>query len=523
MSFPRIHIPLFHLALTYENERRIRSALETLGVDASLRSCVVGNGGSSYELHAMELKRNHGTIMRGVDALYGNASADWIIPFSWSAGYGMMRALAAEFARTGIPPRVGGWCASDSGYGSDDDPALDKGIPLPEHVSVYDPLVSAARDNKFAYVWGTGDVPTTYASPAQIGRAIVARAGLPLVTHGGSGDYPRLLGETVAGLFRMRLYDAAPGRGVEEHLAFARDLGVRLLAETVGMVLGMTPPQRSTDTAPVRRMMLRLGDRGVPGSELYAQVCDMQRGVGCLVVDGHWGFKETELKVRAFQRLHKLPEQSMWQDREWATLDRVRGVTAVPCDSVPPTDPSPEIIRTDNSAPTLAEALVSAARADLGVGEDLGKNDGKRIRELADLLPANVTTRWTPGANWCAVAAFGWFVQACNAIGIPVPIIGTHGAKALLAQLKAEGYGYINALVIKKGAVLLPGAIVFWDRAQPGKPQTEWWGHVGVVVDSGAGTKFQTIEGNNGPLGDKVCLMQRTRSDKQLIGAILLP
>jgi len=176
-------------------------------------------------------------------------------------------------------------------------------------------------------------------------------------------------------------------------------------------------------------------------------------------------------------------------------------------DMPPPadTEPSPPIAGMD-----LGDAVLEAARADLakGVGEDLGRNDGKRIREYLKPFGLN------PPQNWCSVAVAAWLREACERYGIEQPIKGSPGAQATMVQLRKAG------LWVDKGKLsdddLQPGNIVVWRR--PGGPA--WWGHIGVIAEHHPGSAtFATIEGNSGPLGDRVALvMTRKLNDPLLLG-----
>lgn len=168
-------------------------------------------------------------------------------------------------------------------------------------------------------------------------------------------------------------------------------------------------------------------------------------------------------------------------------------------------------------ARSFASALIDAAARDIDVTEDIAKNDGRRIREYF------AGSRVDPPANWCAAAVTFWVRAAARALSVPMPIAGSLQAKVLgeqLAELAARGRGaWHTAEELRRNPALLKvGDIVVWDRSDPARPETSWFGHVGLVVEI-AGETFGTIEGNSGPHGDRVARMKRTLADPRLIGA----
>lgn len=171
------------------------------------------------------------------------------------------------------------------------------------------------------------------------------------------------------------------------------------------------------------------------------------------------------------------------------------------------------------SAAPLGDAIVRAARADLNVRE-VTKNDGPRIREYFAESGIN------PPANWCAASTTTWVREAAAALGLAPPIAGSMQAKKIGDQLRelsasgAAGARWFTAEDIRRDpSLLLPGDAVIWDRSDPAKPETSWYGHVGVVASPASARSFTTIEGNSGQLGDRVAEMTRSVDDPRLIGA----
>ena len=157
---------------------------------------------------------------------------------------------------------------------------------------------------------------------------------------------------------------------------------------------------------------------------------------------------------------------------------------------------------------TLGEAVLAEALADLdaGIREDLGRNDGHKIREY--LAPWGLK----PPQNWCSVAVAAWLSRACCLHGLTQPIKGSPGAQATMAQLKRAGL-WVPAQRLTS-ADLTPGAIIVWQRGKPGS----WMGHIGVVDQPGEDGHVWTVEGNSGPRGDRVARMDRRLGDARLFG-----
>lgn len=168
----------------------------------------------------------------------------------------------------------------------------------------------------------------------------------------------------------------------------------------------------------------------------------------------------------------------------------------------------------------FGEQLVAAALADLGVAEDLGKNDGRRIREYF------AGSRVRPPANWCAAATSTWIREAARVLGVAPPIPGSLQARQLRDQIReaarqpGSSARWHEAEELRRDPALLrPGMVVVWDRSDPGRPETSWQGHVGIVVGHPDGRTFATVEGNSGDQGDRVARMSRSLADPRLLGA----
>lgn len=135
----------------------------------------------------------------------------------------------------------------------------------------------------------------------------------------------------------------------------------------------------------------------------------------------------------------------------------------------------------NNSNDSFRSAVLKNAVSDLNVVEDIGTDDGKRIREYFKHLSS------PSGQPWCAAAVSKWLYDAGFS---KVP--GSLGALNLARQFQS-----INQFV-EKGKVtkehLLPGNIAFFTRPGPGA------GHTGVIL-AGSTQGFSSIEGNSIPPG----------------------
>ncbi len=153
---------------------------------------------------------------------------------------------------------------------------------------------------------------------------------------------------------------------------------------------------------------------------------------------------------------------------------------------------------------SFGEKVLSIAQSDLGVHEDLGKNDGKRIREYFKYFNMGA------GQNWCAAAVSAWMKEAGGG-----PISGAVGARAVGSQ-----FASINKWVPKNKITeqcMSLGNIVIFSRGGPGS----WEGHIGVI-ESSNGQGFTSIEGNSGPKSDSVVRNSHSINDSNLLGIGIL-
>jgi peptidoglycan hydrolase-like protein with peptidoglycan-binding domain len=216
-----------------------------------------------------------------------------------------------------------------------------------------------------------------------------------------------------------------------------------------------------------------------------------------LDVDGDIG-PLTKAATRTFQRRHGLPVTGAADEATWGALET--------------SDAS-----TRRDTPTVARsfglAVLEQAMADLAANiHEEGHNAGADIERLY-LTPL----RLAAGANWCAAAVRSWVVRAAAALGVTAPNIGGPGAKNIIAQIRAAGGEWIAAKDLRSEDVEA-GMIFVEDRSIPGRPETDWYGHTGVVSGPCVGSLYPAVEGNSGLLGDRVAHMKRVLSSPRLLG-----
>ena len=158
-------------------------------------------------------------------------------------------------------------------------------------------------------------------------------------------------------------------------------------------------------------------------------------------------------------------------------------------------------------ASSFAEAVLNNAKQDLneGVYEDLGRNDGKRIREYFKHLNS------ASGQEWCAAAVTAWMKEAGGG-----PVQGSLGAQEVGRQFQAAKKWIPRDKI--KPEDLTPGNIAVWSRGEPGSGK----GHIGVISSSDDSGNFSSIEGNSGPQSNRVYENRHSINDSNLLGIGIL-
>jgi hypothetical protein len=160
----------------------------------------------------------------------------------------------------------------------------------------------------------------------------------------------------------------------------------------------------------------------------------------------------------------------------------------------------------------LGLATLFFAQMDMhdGVREDLGRNDGYRIRQYAKAFGLK------PPINWCSVSVSAWLRNASKLCGIESPVAGSPAARGIEGQFIEAG------LFVPKNKltedVLVAGNIPIWWR---GKSIEDWPGHIGVI-ESFDGINMQVVEANSGPMGNEVARMSRSIMAPKFLGVGVL-
>ena len=504
------------------------SALDAAGIEhVELRAFVENGLSSAYHALAARL-RTGGRIL---PALLKHAGAslplsgyDAVIYCGWSAAYALMEDVVSV---TADRDALAGIVCLDPGYGSAPPAVVD--------------WARLARDGRKLYSAIYTDVPTSgYASSgeflAQVQREAGAPEGLFTVEHRVFDPVARAA--KLHGLTGPARSDADGAFWRGEHVA-ALHAGPRLLVaglQALGLdaapdassppsrdAIPPPPPTMPTGTIPppppARAMLptleeeprdLRRGDHGPDVGELQVRLNMLGAK---LAVDGAFG-PATEAAVKDFQR-------SSWIGADGVVDHATRKELAATyqASKVAPTEPPSDTRATEvyvaTGSPDFGAMVLTIAREDLAasVRETGGHNDGIDLRRLY-FDPIHLA----PGSNWCAAALRSWMVRAAERLGIAMPIDGSAGAQATMAQFKAAGLWITAATARAHPDLIVAGMVPVWDRASAAEP---WAGHIGVTSGPVAvvGRVFPTVEGNSGPAADRVIAWSvRLLDDPKLFG-----
>ena len=166
---------------------------------------------------------------------------------------------------------------------------------------------------------------------------------------------------------------------------------------------------------------------------------------------------------------------------------------------VPPLPETTQTAQTTQNENSFGEQVLTNARADLGVYEDLGKNDGKRIREYFKYFNMGA------GQNWCAAAVSAWMIEAGGG-----PVAGGVGARNIGNQFAQAGRWIPHNKITTE--IMKPGNIAIWARGGP----DSWKGHIGVI-ESFDGQHFTSIEANAGKSTNSVIRNKHSVNDANLL------
>ena len=143
---------------------------------------------------------------------------------------------------------------------------------------------------------------------------------------------------------------------------------------------------------------------------------------------------------------------------------------------------------------TLEEARLDLAR---GIKEEGGYNSGPAIDAYA--APWGIATP----VSWCALAFSAWVERASQKLGIVAPV-----GSPLAQEIKNQFIRKLAWITVEEiqDSDLRPGNVAIWSA----EPNPDYRGHIGIISAHSPGSKtFDAIEGNSGPIGDRVALMTR--------------
>jgi hypothetical protein len=228
---------------------------------------------------------------------------------------------------------------------------------------------------------------------------------------------------------------------------------------------------------------LKKGNQGPDVTSLQKLLTNRGYPVG---ISGDFG-SETYRAVRAFQaqNLDQLGQPLVVDGQvgplTWWSLTNPKPIIITPSAVDYTTLPPPEA-----GGSAIARAALATAIGELkaGAGEIGGNNRGVWVKKY--LAPANLPE----GNAWCASFVSWCFLQASGGDKSAMPIAYCPGARNLLEEFKAKGWGHAP----NSGYQPLPGDIVVWWREK----LNGWLGHVGLVYQLKDGILY-TIEGNKSP------------------------
>lgn len=333
-----------------------------------------------------------------------------------------------------------------------------------------------------------------YVERLPAGQDYESTTHMAAIVTGTAGETPPSSGPIapVAGSLYVLAYpskDIDGGAHIRQVREVLPDVARRILVPWLAARAG--DPAIDSDPAPVSPppppRALHLGDQG-PAVRALQAALNAAGASPTLTPDGSFGPK-TRAAVAYLQLASGLPQTG---EADAAVLDVLGGRVSAPAS--PPGG--------------LAAAVLEVARADLAAGiREAAHNDGPELRRLYGN---------PPGENWCARAFTSWLRRGAAALRVQPPIAGGAGTKALITQFQAAGRW--TAARDLKPQDIVAGVVPIWDRSQPGKPETSWWGHIGLGTGPCVGGHFLVVAGNSGPVGDRVFEGPQHFNDPRLLG-----
>jgi hypothetical protein len=122
--------------------------------------------------------------------------------------------------------------------------------------------------------------------------------------------------------------------------------------------------------------------------------------------------------------------------------------------------------------------------------------------------------------NHCAIAQCNAAFQ-CKLPGELIP----HRMRAAAKELMADAIGsraWHSRAELAQGWRPHTGDLAIYDRSNPAKPETQWFGHVNRVIECVGPDSYQDVGANEGPHGEWVRGLRRFDAPK-LLGFISYP
>ena len=233
----------------------------------------------------------------------------------------------------------------------------------------------------------------------------------------------------------------------------------------------------------------RLGDEG--GQVKLIQEWLTLHGVG-VAVDGSFG-PATRAAVKEFQRAKRLAADGVVGRRTFAAL------VAPMAAALRPIARKPE--RLGDLVVAYAERHLAQSPREVG-----GENRGPWVRLYMD---GHEGEPW----RWCAGFACFVLKQACEGLGVPMPVPASFSCDVLATAAKANGR-FLAGSGGAAPAEVAPGSLFLVRRTAAD------WVHVGIVVEA-LKDHMTTIEGNTNdggsPEGYEVCRRIRGYEKKDFI------
>jgi hypothetical protein len=154
---------------------------------------------------------------------------------------------------------------------------------------------------------------------------------------------------------------------------------------------------------------------------------------------------------------------------------------------------------------SLGERCVAFAESEmiLGVKEDKPNSfTSPRLREYFSICTRlvngkEVSMKSFTAGNWCAAGASFCLHESLLPNEVP-----PHGYRLGVVEIVADlehNKTYFSIDKVRKGLYTIKvGDIIIFDRSTPGKPETNWFRHIGRVYSVDSKDSFKCISGNSG-------------------------